>query len=331
MGARCNRFTTTVDYLDHPQFAARATLIQRPQVSSLRDGLRIVANILKAAWQRSPLLLTSSWGRVHPDLLASAIMGLWPQRWRPTVVMMGCMWEPSGGWRGWIEQRIVRLADRAITLYAVQSSEELTIFPKTWRVGLYKTRRCLYFYTLEPHELIPLPEETHIFAGGNAQRDYEPLLEAARRLPEQQFILATYKLDPSQLPPNVTAKPVSHERFVELMRTAVINITPIQRGLHRAAGQQTYLNAMLLGKPTITTETLAVHDHIDHKKTGLIVDGTADQYVAAINWLLDPQNESAVAAMRCAAKKAATHQFNFPNHVSRLLEIMDEALAAEHA
>lgn len=326
MGARKCRFTTTIDYLDHPQFAARATLIHRPKTNSLRDGLRIGANILKAARRGNPLLLTSSWGNYHPDLIASALIGLWPQHRRPKIVMMGCMWEPSGGFRGWIEQKIVRLADRAITLYAVQSSEELSVFPKTWKVGLYKTRLCLYFYTFKPHETDVEPEQGHIFAGGNAQRDYEPLIEVARRLPNQKFIFATDLLANRQLPPNVTAGRVSHTEFVRLMKTAVINITPIRPGLHRAAGQQTYLNAMLLGKPTIVTNTLGVKDHICHEQNGMIVNGQVEQYVEAISWLCNPANQEAVEQIRIAAQKTAAQQFNFKNHVERLLTIVNEAL-----
>ncbi|MEM7116449.1 MAG: glycosyltransferase [Chloroflexota bacterium] len=327
MGARCCRFTTTIDYSDHPQFAARATIIHRPKNSSLRDGLAIAAQILGAARRGEPLLLTSSWGNIHPDLLASAIIGLWPQERRPKIVMMGCMWEPTAGWRGWIEQRIVRLADRAIDLYAVQSTEELAVFPKTWRVGLFKTRLCLYFHTFTPAETTPALEQGHIFAGGNAQRDYEPLLEAACRLPQQRFIFATNLLDGRELPPNVTAGRVSHDRFVELMKTAVINITPIRSGLRRAAGQQTYLNAMLLGKPTVVTDTLGVHDHLTHRETGLIVDGSTEQYVEAIEWLTDCNNQADVRHLRHAARHAAREQFTFENHVDTVLTIVDEALA----
>ncbi|MCA9999396.1 MAG: hypothetical protein KDE56_26720 [Anaerolineales bacterium] len=328
MGVRRQHFTTTIDYLDHSQFAARATLIHRPQTSTLRDGLRIAANILKAAVRRQPLLLTSSWGNIHPDLLASAVIGLWPRRLRPVIVLMGCMWEPTGGWRGRLERILVRLADRAITCYAVQSTAELTIFPQTWGIDPAKLRRCLYFYTIDPDDILPEPRQGvgHVFAGGNAQRDYAPLLEVARQLPHVPFIFATKLLDGQPLPPNVTAGPVPHKRFMELLQTAVVNIVPIRHGLHRAAGQQTYLNSMWLGIPTVVADSPGVADHIQHQQTGLIVNNTPDDYVKTIGWLLAPENQPCVAAMTEAAHRTVDSQFNFTQHVDCILAVMDEVL-----
>lgn len=330
MGVRQRHFTTTIDYLDHPQFAVRATLIHRPKTSTLRDGLRIAANILKAAVRRQPLLLTSSWGNIHPDLLASAIIGLWPRRLRPTIVLMGCMWEPTGGWRGRIERVLVWLADRAITRYAVQSTAELTLFPQAWGIDPAKLRRCLYFYTIDPDDMLPEPRQVfgHVFAGGNAQRDYGPLLEAARQLPHVPFVFATKLLDGQPLPPNVTAGQVPHKRFMELLQTAVANIVPIRHGLHRAAGQQTYLNSMWLGVPTVVSNSPGVADHIQHQQTGLIVNNTSADYVQAIEWLLAPENQPCVAAMTEAAHTAVDSQFNFTQHVDCILTIMDDVLGS---
>lgn len=328
MGVRPRHFTTTIDYLDHPLFAQRATLIHRPQTSTLRDGLRIAANILKAAVRRQPLLLTSSWGNIHPDLLASAIIGLWPRRLRPAIVLMGCMWQPTGGWRGRLERALVRLADRAIALYAVQSTAELTLFPQAWGIDPAKLRRCLYFYTLDPDDILPEPRQSagHVFAGGNAQRDYGPLLEAARRLPDIPFVFATKLLDGQPLPPNVTAGFVSHKRFMELLQTAVVNIVPIRPGLHRAAGQQTYLNSMWLGIPTVVAHSPGVADHIQHQQTGLIVNNTAADYAQAIEWVLAPENQPRLAAMTQAAHHAVESQFSFSQHVDCILAVMDELL-----
>ncbi|MCB9434090.1 MAG: glycosyltransferase [Ardenticatenaceae bacterium] len=331
MGARRRHFTTTIDYLNHPQFAARATLIHRPKTSTLRDGLRIAAGVLKAAVRRHPLLLTSSWGNIHPDLLASAIIGLWPRRLRPTIVLMGCMWEPTGGWRGRMERLLVRLADRAITRYAVQSTAELTLFPQTWGIDPAKLHRCLYFYTIDPDDIVPEPRQIagsgHVFAGGNAQRDYAPLLEAARRLPHIPFVFATKLLDGQPLPTNVTAGQVPHQQFMELLQTAVANIVPIRHGLHRAAGQQTYLNSMWLGVPTVVADSPGVADHIQHQQTGLVVNNTPAAYVQTIEWLLAPENQPQIAAMTRAARHAVDSQFSFTHHVDCILAIMDDVLA----
>jgi glycosyltransferase involved in cell wall biosynthesis len=166
-----------------------------------------------------------------------------------------------------------------------------------------------------------------VFSGGNSLRDYQPLVEAARCLPELKFVFATKLLNgKDNLPPNVESRPVSHPEFVALMSASSATITPIQPGLRRAAGQQTYLNSMWLGKTTIVNDTLGVRDHIRHKETGLIVDGSPEGYVEALTWVFNPQNRDQVRQLNAAARKEVQERFAFENHVRCLLEIMDEDL-----
>ncbi|RME99647.1 MAG: hypothetical protein D6768_14615, partial [Chloroflexi bacterium] len=185
-------FCTTMNYTDVPQFAARARLTPRPPTGKLSDALKIAGRVLRLAWQEDTLLLASSWGRIHPDVLACAIIGFWPRRRRPVIVLSGCMWEPNRGLRGLLEKIVIKMADRAIHRYAVQSTEELTVFPQVWGVDPAKLRLCPFCVTLSHQELAaanaPLPASVqahgdYIFAGGNSHRDYEPLLAAARQLP----------------------------------------------------------------------------------------------------------------------------------------------------
>lgn len=323
-------FTTTVDYLSDPRFATRTQLLKRPPPGRLKDAVSIFGRILRAALRTDLLLLTSSWGRVHPDIQAVAVMGLWPSRLRPTIVLMGCMWEPNNGIRAPIERAIVRLADRAIDRYVVQSTEELRIFPETWGIDPAKVRFCPFFFSFTGADLAAAannPDGDYIFAGGNSHRDYEPLLQAARCMPERRFILATRLLeDRTDLPPNVQAGPVPHHEFVSLMRSAAATVVPIRRGLHRAVGQQTYLNAMWLRKPTVVTDTLGVRDHIRHGETGLIVEGSPESYVEALAWILDPDNQDDVDRLRNNARRIVEEEFSLEKHVARLLTIMEEAV-----
>lgn len=323
-------FATTVNYMDSAHFAARARLIKRPPPGKVTDALDIIRRILRAARREHFLLLTSSWGRIHPDLLAAVIMGFWPERVRPIIVMRGCMWEPSNGLRAPIERIIVKLADRAIARYIVQSSEELTIFPDVWGIDRAKVRFCPFFFSLTREDLANSAGYTnsdHIFAGGNSHRDYEPLLAAARQMPERRFILATHLLQHGDdIPPNVWAGPVSHRDYISLMRSATATAVPIRQGLHRAAGQQTYLNAMWLKKPTVVTDTLGVRDYIHNGKTGLIVDGSPESYVEALRWIFNPYNREAVERLRANAHKVVQEQFSFKRHIHRLLAIVDETM-----
>lgn len=322
-------FATTVDYRDDARYAAQAHLILESPAHfpTMADELNMLWRILQIARQEQLLLLRSSWGRLNPDVIAAALLGLLPAHSRPILVLKGCMWEPDKGVKGVLVRRLVQLADRAIRLYAVQSSEELTLFPQTWGLSAGKTRLCPYFYTLTEQDLTlpPPPVEEYVFAGGNSHRRYEPLIEAAKQFSNRHFIFATDRLAGQELPPNVTAKPVPHRQFVALMQGAAVVVVPLQAGLHRASGQQTYLNAMWLGKPTIVAETLAVRDHITHGETALITDGTAASYVQALQYVFAPGNQEKVRKMAVRAKEVVESQFSFANHVTHLLQVVAEA------
>ena len=158
------KFTTSIDYSDYPKFAdqAQRVLVSPDGRPSLKDEIRMFFRILQAAAKDSVLVIRSSWGRFNADVLAGAVIGLWPQRYRPVVVLTGCMWEPERGIRHLGERLVVKLLDRAVCLYAVQSSEELTIFSETWHVSAEKTRLCPYFFTFTRQDLVDLPDQ----AGG---------------------------------------------------------------------------------------------------------------------------------------------------------------------
>ena len=239
------------------------------------------------------------------------------------------MWQPNRDWRRWLEPIIIPLADRAIQRYAVFSSQELTLFPENWRLEAGKVRFAPYLYSLQPAEVLPQPVNLgHVFSGGNPFRDYDVLVEVARRLPEREFILATRRLDGrSDLPPNVRAGTLPHAEFMRQLQTAAAVVVPMQSGLRRAVGQQTYLNAMWLGKPTIVNDAVGVRDYIRPGETGLIVDGSAHSYVDALRWVFDPAQAAAVRQLGAAAHADVEQRFSPRSHALHLLRVMDEVLA----
>ncbi len=323
-------FATTVDYGEVPRWLSRArSLVQPvPDHPTLRHELTVLFRLLRAVHREKALILQSS-TRLHGELLASMWVGLWPRKWRPVIVIMGCMWQRDPGLRGLIEQVVVRLADRGIRRYAVQSTDEMTLFPATWGISAAKTRYCPFFYTITERDVItpPPPAGDYIFAGGNSHRNYAPLIEAARQMPERQFVIATDRLKAlDDLPPNVTARPVPREEYMRLMSSSAVVVVALQQGLSRSVGQQTYLNAMWLGKPALVTDTTGVRDYIRDGETALIVDGSAEDYVRKLRWVFDPANRAEVARIAQKGQQTAREQFTYENHVACLLDILDEAL-----
>lgn len=329
-------FATTFNrFLQSPD-AHRIRILDMPYVPPAKhtawDEVRRVLRILRASQREKVLLLNSSTGKYQPDTMALAILSLLPRSRRPKIALLGDMWQPNGGFRHLIDRIIVRLADRAVDRYFVHSSEEVNHFPSYWGLDKTKVRLCLYFYSLKDSDLaVPPPTGDYIFAGGNSHRDYEPLIEAARRMPEHRFVFATFRLDGrSDLPPNVTAGQVTHLEFVNLMRGSLAVVTPIHKGLRRSAGQQTYLNAMMFRKPSIVNQTNGVRDHITNGVNGMIVDGSPQGYVNALKWVLNPQNSHGVSEMCEAAYRLASERFSLDRHLENAVLLMRELAQADN-
>lgn len=327
-------FATTIGGYGNEQFTARAeripvpaTLDQHPPGKfRLADELKLFLRVVQSAAKKDALLLFSSRGKLKPELLATAVVGLWPKRWRPAIVLYGEMYEQDTGIRGRIERLIMKLADRAVTRYAVHSEAERELFAEAWNVSTSKIRVCRITYRVEQATApCDKPRGKHIFAGGNAFRDYEPLLEAARKLPELQFIISTTRLGGrTDIPTNVQVGMVDHEQFVSLMETAAAVVVPLKKGLRRAAGMMTYLESMALGTLTIVSDALAVREYIQDGETGLVVDGSADSYVQAIQWALDPANHDRVTQICHQARQTLHTQYTQNSRITQLLNVMDE-------
>ncbi len=320
------RFVTTVNYRDYPEFAQRSIIMSKPE-SSLLGEIKFIPQLVRATSKAKLFLLNSTSGKIHPDVLATILIRLLPWSHRPVIVFMGAMWQRDDGIRGQLQKLILRLADGAITRYAVQSTDEIPLFASAWGISESKMRFVPYIYTFTDKDLsLPAPaREGFIFAGGNSHRDYESFLEAINVLREHKFIIATHLLEGKTLPPNVKAGPVPREEFIRLMRASDAVVVPMKKGLIRSVGQQTYLNAMMLGKPTIVSNALGVIDHVQDGRTAIIVSGEPESYVQAIRKVMDPANKFEIDQMCKNARDVVLSQFNFERHAERLLAILDEA------
>ena len=130
------------------------------------------------------------------------------------------------------------------------------------------------------------------------------------------------------MPPNVSVGPTSHADYLEAMRNARAVVVALEPREDRSAGQTTYLNAMAMGKLTIVTETLGVRDHVEDRRSGLIVPARDSRALCeTIRWSQDPANADEVAAIRERARETACERFGPGNHIRSLLDVVDELLA----
>jgi len=322
------KFVSTFDYPDSPSFRERSVVIPVKQCPSILEEIKHVFTILRAAKRARAMLLDSASGRLQPELLACIIMGFWSKPRRPVIIMAGDMWHKDQGLRGKLQTIILKLADRAIFRYAPLSREEFPYFSKAWGIAEKKLRFLPYFYTFTADDLqsTPPPLEDFVFAGGNTHRDYKPLIEAMESLPQHTLIIGSRLLCDTKLPPNVKAQQFVRDEYIRLMRAAQIVVIPIRQGLIRSTGHQTYLNAMLLKKPTIVNNILGVREYTKNGQSAIIVDGTPESYIEAIKKASNPENKTEIEQMCELGCGLASGQYTFENHANRLLEIIDEAI-----
>lgn len=163
------------------------------------------------------------------------------------------------------------------------------------------------------------------FAGGNSLRDYDTLTVAAAGA-NGQYIVATSNLV-GNVPPNMQLAPLSHQDFFrEMMRSDVV-ILPLLPIKGRSVGQQTYLNALALGKPLIVTDCIGVRDHLTADVHALVVPPSDPAAMrAAIEWMLAPANRDAREAMARAGQRLAS-QMTFAHYASHLCDLLRDIQA----
>ncbi len=131
------------------------------------------------------------------------------------------------------------------------------------------------------------------------------------------------------VPPHVRIEGTTHAGFRQAMAAARLVVVPMQADLLHSGGQQTCLNAMFLGKPTIAIGRRWAADFITNGEDGLVVDyrdaaGLRD----AIRWILDNPEAARVMAERGRARAA---RFTTERCMRALYELVRGAAPAARA
>lgn len=292
-------------------------------VDRRRHGrLALAARLAARAGRYETLLLDGSVGaaELYSDLLAATAASR-----RARVVISDATWKRG---TNLLDRRagaaLVRMLDSARVTYCVLSSAELELFPRTWGVDPRRvvfTPFCLTFG--EDDLAAPTSNDGGVFAGGDSVRDYAPLLEVAPTL-GAPVTVATRTLGGVASQEPVSIGPVPHDEFNRLLRAATVVVVPLTAGLERSAGQQTYLNAMAIGKLVVVTDSPGARDYVEHGVTGLVVPpGDAAALADALRWSLDPAQADEQRAMRERAKEVARTRFGLSAYFERLREVAD--------
>lgn len=280
---------------------------------SLRDHLAL----LKLAKGREVLILCGSVGRRerYRDLIFAILLKLTSRP--PRILFHDATWEPGSESLArefpFLKRVLPKLARLAISAvdgphvrYAVLSSKEVETFPGIWGVDPERVVFQPFPNTLHGYRTMPTRDDGYLFAGGNSLRDYG-LLESALEGTGVPTRIAT-KWRPSLGLSHLQAAPTSHDEFMSLMANSHAVVVPLRRSV-RSAGQQTYLNAMGLGKPVIVTEAPGVRDYVIDGVTGVIVPPDEEALRAAILHVMDPANADFYAQMGRRARQDVFERF----------------------
>lgn len=315
---------STLYYPRRPAWMARVESIDRAALS--RRAL--LTQLVRASATCDVMVLDGAVGirAASPDLAAAALAAR--RRRPPAIIMAECTWKAGrSGWERSARRAGIAMMDRAVSRYCVISSAERDHFGPAWGVRAAKVVYTPFYFTLTEEELSePVSEGGGVFAGGDSMRDYEPLLAAARRLGARVTVACGSRsvATARDRPENVRVGRVPHTEFMRLMRGADVVVVPMSPGITRSAGQQTYLNAMALGKIVVVTDSPGARDHVEHERTGFIVPpGDARALRAALDTALDPRSEPALTAMRRAAQETARTRFTADAYVASLLAVVD--------
>ena len=209
---------------------------------------------------------------------------------RKPHVLIDCLWElPESTLRRWLKVLRIRLAAGSVHRFVVWASHEAEDFARAFGLPARQLEYVPFHHTLQDYDY-EVRDDGYLFAGGNSDRDYRTLVEAVRSLDAPVWIALTQRdlLAGIDMPPHVRVEATTPEGFRQAMAGAKLIVVPMCKGTLRSGGQQTCLNAMLLGKPTIAVGRRWAVDFIADGADGLIVDyADTEGLRRAIRWVYD--------------------------------------------
>ena len=260
-------------------------------------------------------------------------------RWRnpPLVLVADASWDPTSAaleellpaFVAPLLPRLVRLGVRIVDgehmRYGVLSTDETRAFKQRWGIDEERVRFTPYWATVSIPADDPPSDQGYVFAGGNTNRDFRLLVDAADGLDVPVRIASAWQPSRS-LPANVTVTSVPMDVYERMMRGAKVVVVPLL-WTPRSVGQQTYLSGMRLGKPVIVTDSPGVRDYVVPGETALVVESNPAALRAALSWVLDPANQAEVELMTKRARQAVEDNYRGRHYFKRLWDTATEEAA----
>lgn len=240
-------------------------------------------------------------------LVFAYLQQLFPWGRKPHV-LIDCNWyESSSIWRTWLKKIRLQLAARSIDRFIVWASHEVDDYARVFGLPAEKLTYVPFHATLQDYNY-EIRDDGYLFAGGNYDRDYVTLIKAVKPLSIPTWIATTRpeQLAGQSIPMHVRVEGTTVAGFRQAMAAAHLVVVPMQPGLLHSGGQQTCLNAMCMGKPTIAIGRKWAKDLICDGQDGLIVDyANPDALRQAICWVMEHPDKARLMGEQ--ARKKAQH------------------------
>jgi glycosyltransferase involved in cell wall biosynthesis len=208
-----------------------------------------------------------------------------------------------------------RVSFSSVDVVFVSARREINVYAKRLKLPTDRIR-FLPFHTniIEPR-MVPA-SGGYIFSAGKSGRDFATLAAAVEGLDIKVVVVTDQcHLHEISLPPNVEVQSdIPYEKYLELLNGCSMVVVPLKK-LVRSTGQVVILEAMALGKPVVTTDTVGTEDYIQHGVTGWLVppeDSNALR-AAVIKYIEYPESFQIIAVQALKQIKEK-HTFNVYTH-----------------
>ncbi|WP_411820579.1 glycosyltransferase family 4 protein [Hyphococcus formosus] len=190
-----------------------------------------------------------------------------------------------------VRKRLMQSAFKNVDGFAVFTDAEQGLYADFFNIDQSRFLRAPWGVSSPLTKIEPRAvSEAYFAALGGEARDYEVLCEAARALPDIQFIVVArpHNFDGLNPPPNLEVRfNLPFNEAWAIVQHAEAAIIPL-RSRETPCGLVTLVGAMHLGKAQIVTDAAGAADYIKDRETGLLVPARdSAALVEAIKTLAD--------------------------------------------
>jgi len=202
-------------------------------------------------------------------------------------------------------------AYKDISRFTVFSSMEKQLYSDFFEID--PVRIDMLHWGVQPADRSKLPAPPvsgrYVCAVGSQGRDYAVLAEAAERLPSVPFhwVIHPENIKGLRLPPNVILHTsVPYDVAASIVANADMMVLPLKHA-KVPCGHVTAVMAMHLGCPIVATNSVGLHDYLEHGRTAHLVEPADPKALAEGILALWENAKSATALGQSAQAFAQEH------------------------